>query len=58
MHRLPEKLKTALVAFAIEEQSQEDCAKLLGTTPKTIETRVYRARKILADRVFKPIKKP
>ncbi len=58
MHRLPDKLKTALVAFAIEEQSQEECARLLGTTPKTIETRVYRARKILADRMFKPVKKP
>lgn len=57
VHRLPEKLKSALIAYAIEEQSQEECAKLLGTTPKTIETRVYRARKILADRMFKPIKK-
>lgn len=57
IHRLPHKLKTALVAFAIEEQSQEECARLLGVSPKTIETRVYRARKLLAERVFKPIKK-
>lgn len=57
IQRLPEKLKAALVAFAIEEQSQEDCAKLLGTNAKTVETRVYRARKILADRMLKPIGK-
>lgn len=57
VQQLPEKLKTALIAFAVEEKSQEECAKLLGTTPKTVEMRVYRARKILADRVFKPAKK-
>ncbi len=57
IHRLPHKLKTALIAFAIDDQSQEECAKLLGITPKTVETRVYRARKLLAERVFKPIKK-
>ncbi len=57
IHRLPEKLKAALIAFAVEEQSQEECAKLLGTNAKTVETRVYRARKILADRMLKPINK-
>lgn len=57
IHKLPHKLKTALIAFAVDDQSQEECAQLLGITPKTVETRVYRARKLLADRVFKPIKK-
>lgn len=53
LQKLPEKLRTALIAYALEEQSQEECAKLLGTTAKTIETRVYRARKILSERLFK-----
>lgn len=44
---LPHKLKTALILFAVEEHSQEECAAILGTTPKTVETRVYRARKLL-----------
>lgn len=57
IHLLPHKLKAALIAFAIEENSQEDCAKMLGVSAKTVETRVYRARKLLAERVFKPIKK-
>lgn len=48
--RLPEKLKTALILFAIEERSQEECAQLLGITPKALELRVYRARKMLAEK--------
>lgn len=53
IRRLPHKLKTALILFAIEEHSQEKCAEILGVTPKTIETRVYRARKILAEKIAK-----
>ncbi|GJM01348.1 MAG: RNA polymerase sigma factor [Methyloligella sp.] len=51
MQNLPHKLKTALVLFTIEDHSQEECAKLLNVTPKTIETRVYRARKILSEKL-------
>jgi len=53
IQRLPHKLKTALILFAVEEHSQEECAKILGVTPKTVETRVYRARKILAGKLAK-----
>jgi RNA polymerase sigma-70 factor (ECF subfamily) len=53
IQRLPHKLKTAIILFAIEEYSQEKCAKILGVTPKTVETRVYRARKILAEKIAK-----
>jgi RNA polymerase sigma factor (sigma-70 family) len=49
--RLPEKLKTALILFAVEERSQEECASLLGITPKALELRVYRARKLLVDKI-------
>ncbi len=50
---LPHKLKTALILFALEGHSQEACAELLDVTPKTVETRVYRARKILAEKLAK-----
>ncbi len=54
IQRLPHKLKTALILFAVEEYSQEKCAELLGVTAKTVETRVYRARKILAEQLANP----
>ena len=49
--KLPHKLKTSLILFTLEGFSQEKCAKILGVTPKAIETRVSRARKILAKRI-------
>lgn len=53
IQRLPDKLKAALLLFAIEGHSQEECAAILGVTPKTIELRVYRARKLLLERLPK-----
>jgi RNA polymerase sigma factor (sigma-70 family) len=50
---LPHKLKTALILFALEDRTQEECAELLGVTTKTVETRVYRARKLLEEKIFK-----
>jgi RNA polymerase sigma-70 factor (ECF subfamily) len=49
--KLPHKLKTALILFALENHSQEECARILGVTPKTVEMRVYRARKILMQKL-------
>lgn len=51
IQKLPHKLKTALILFAIEGHSQEKCAELLNVTPKTVEMRVYRARKILLQKI-------
>ena len=53
IQKLPHNLKAALILFSIEENSQEECAEILGVTPKTVETRVYRARKILAEKIAK-----
>ncbi len=50
IQKLPHKLKTALILFAVEGNSQEECAEILGVSVKTIETRVYRARKSLAEK--------
>ncbi len=52
---LPHKLKTALILFAVEGRSQEECARILGITPKTVEMRVYRARKTLLIKMSKKI---
>lgn len=51
--QLPPDLRTALVLTAIDQRSQQECAELLDTTPKTIETRVYRARKLLLTSMTK-----
>ena len=48
---LPHKLKTALILFCLEDRSQAECAGLLGVSAKTIETRVYRARKLLQQKL-------
>lgn len=49
MAALPHDLRTALALTTFEQRSHQECAALLKTTPKAIETRVYRARRILAD---------
>lgn len=46
--RLPHDLRAALSLAVFEQRSHQEAADLLGTTPKTVETRVYRARKVLA----------
>jgi len=45
--RLPEKLKAPLVLCVLEQRSHKEAADLLSTTTKTIELRIYRARKKL-----------
>ncbi len=49
--QLPHDLKTALILFAIDGHSQEECAELLAISPKAVETRVYRARRLLEKSV-------
>ena len=49
--QLPATLKEALLLTAFEGYSQQDAGRMLGVSPKTIETRVYRARKLLAQRL-------
>lgn len=49
--RLPTSLKEALLLTAFEGCSHIEAGELLGVSSKTIETRVYRARKLLAERL-------
>lgn len=51
IEHLPASLRTAFILFAVEEHSLLECAEILDVTPKTIETRVYRARKILNEKL-------
>jgi len=48
---LPVKLKEALVLVAIDGRSQSEAATLLNASEKAIETRIYRARKILKEKL-------
>lgn len=47
--RLPPNLKEPLILTYFEELSQEQTADLLGVSAKAVETRVYRARRKLAE---------
>ncbi|EDY84515.1 RNA polymerase sigma factor, sigma-70 family [Verrucomicrobiia bacterium DG1235] len=46
---LPHKLKTPFIFCVLEEHSYDDCAEALNTNRKTVEMRIYRARKALRD---------
>ena len=50
---LSHDLKTVFILAVLEERSHLECAEILGTTSKTVEMRVYRARKILAEKLKK-----
>lgn len=49
--RLPEDLREAIVLCEWQEMSLADAAAILETTPKAVESRLYRARKILRERL-------
>jgi RNA polymerase sigma-70 factor (ECF subfamily) len=48
---LPPQLKEPLLLTAFEGLSHQEAGAALGVSAKTIETRVYRARKFLAERL-------
>jgi RNA polymerase sigma-70 factor (ECF subfamily) len=49
--RLPEDLREAIVLCEWEERSMAEAAAILDTTPKAIESRLYRARQLLRERL-------
>jgi RNA polymerase sigma-70 factor (ECF subfamily) len=51
VERLPHDLKTAVLLFAYDDLSYAEIAVILGCTPKAVETRLYRVRKLLAKRL-------
>ena len=48
IQKLPHDLKTAVLLFAYDELSYAEIGQILGCTPKAVETRLYRVRKLLA----------
>ena len=48
---LPHELREALVLSAYEDMSHAEIASMTGCTPKAVETRIYRARQILKDKL-------
>lgn len=52
--RLPDALKAPLVLTAIDGCSQQEAAAILGVSAKAVETRVYRARRQLAEALGDP----
>lgn len=51
IERLPVRLREALVLVTIDGRSQREAADLLGVTEKTVETRIYRARNRLREKL-------
>jgi RNA polymerase sigma factor (sigma-70 family) len=49
--RLPHDLKTVIILFEYENLSYDEIGGILGCTPKAVETRLYRVRKLLAKRL-------
>ncbi len=51
IHALPHDLKTAILLFEYEDLSYQEIAGVLGCSTKAVETRLYRARKILRQKL-------
>jgi RNA polymerase sigma-70 factor, ECF subfamily len=51
IEKLPHDLKTAVLLFAYDNLSYAGIGAILGCTPKAVETRLYRVRKLLAKRL-------
>jgi RNA polymerase sigma-70 factor (ECF subfamily) len=49
VNRLPEDLREAIVLCEWQEQTVAEAAAVLQTTPKAVESRLYRARQTLRD---------
>jgi RNA polymerase sigma factor CnrH len=50
---LPEELKSPFILTVLEDRPQAETAELLGISLKAVEMRVYRARKLLLEKMSK-----
>lgn len=53
VNQLPTDLREAIVLCEWEEQSMAEAARILDATPKAVESRCYRARQVLRERLKK-----
>ena len=51
IQNLPHDLKTVVLLFEYEDLSYEEISTILACSPKAVETRLYRARKILREKL-------
>ena len=51
IEKLPHDLKTAVLLFAYDNLSYAEIGVIMGCTPKAVETRLYRVRKLLAKKL-------
>ena len=51
IEKLPHDLKTAVLLFAYDNLSYAEIGEILGCTPKAVETRLYRVRKLFAKKL-------
>ena len=51
VNNLPEDMREAIVLCEWEDKSLAEAAIILGATPKAVESRLYRARQILRDKL-------
>lgn len=51
VRHLPEDFREAIILCEWEERSVADAASVLKTTPKAVESRLYRARQLLRERL-------
>jgi RNA polymerase sigma-70 factor (ECF subfamily) len=51
IEKLSHDLKTAILLFPYDDLSHAEFGVILGCTPKAVETRLYRVRKLLAKRL-------
>jgi RNA polymerase sigma-70 factor (ECF subfamily) len=49
--KLPHDLKTVVLLFEYENLSYAEIGGILGCTPKAVEARLYRARKLLTKKL-------
>lgn len=54
VERLPAKEREVLVLSAFQELSSVEIAEVLGTTESTVRSRLFRARKLMADLLQRP----
>jgi len=48
---LPHDLRTSVLLFEYEGMTHSEIADVIGCTAKAVETRLYRARQILRERL-------
>lgn len=53
IHALPHRLKVPFIFCVLEDHSYDACADMLKTSRKTVETRIYRARKKLQAQLLR-----